>query len=768
MKRLLWLVLVLSVVCSLSGCFGGGGPVPQAKATIAGTVVDAYSQDPIGGAAITIGSHTARTDSSGSYTITSVDTGSYTISATATGYRPYSQTVSIVSGSQTINIELEPISVAITGQAYLPDDELLVRSSVLDPMYGRSPLSNATVSAYSFTTGLLVAGPAQTDANGYFSLEIPGGTDVVILCTKGDTRLSFLYASPGPVDSIEINILTTLSAEAYSKGLFGSGQRVNKDDLNALMGYVTELLSSGYAGPQDLSVGGQLIRHEFGQGLVDSSEGLGKAISDYVTSFSGTATRLIRGAVRELRRVGFLLSDTAYSEYIALQEALSENILPNLGNLGSQMEFVACVAQCFDPEVHSSGQWLVDTENQRIEPDTRMRAGFAGSVEADSVFRGVPSGPYSGTEMTVKIQGEFESNHTGYLDEVTSAALELSIHLENTATGAVYDGSLWIGLDSWEGQSPLEGQSYRANVWRSLPSSPGLTVNLGMFEFRIDGSILDPGMPEPLDVSLLVHVERSTQTAVTLDLLGSLACPGFSFAGGLTWEVDDSLRAPSGCVINAVSVQMTGEICIAEWGSIMTDDPTVVTGCHVLASGGSLTEFEGLTTSSIFTSSQSLTDWRGALEFRRRTKSGSSVAQAILDANPYSIVDVHRVIDNLGLEASFDGDITFRDGSPLSAGITIAATLPSQITLNLSYRSGSYDVEGAVEVSTSGGTVTAAVDFVESNSGLTLTATVTPGTSEPNVFGRVTHPEDGVLAQIRTEGGIAKIYYDDGGIETIF
>ncbi len=75
-------------------------------ATVSGTVTDASTTRPISGATVTDGSHSTQTASDGTYTLSNLATGSQTIIASASGYQTSSKTVSLNSGTNTVDFAL--------------------------------------------------------------------------------------------------------------------------------------------------------------------------------------------------------------------------------------------------------------------------------------------------------------------------------------------------------------------------------------------------------------------------------------------------------------------------------------------------------------------------------------------------------------------------------------------------------------------------------------------------------------------------------------
>ena len=63
---------------------------------------------PVSGVEVRIGTITGTTGSQGGCTLHDVPVGTVTVTATKTGYKNYSETVTITSSSETLEITLEP------------------------------------------------------------------------------------------------------------------------------------------------------------------------------------------------------------------------------------------------------------------------------------------------------------------------------------------------------------------------------------------------------------------------------------------------------------------------------------------------------------------------------------------------------------------------------------------------------------------------------------------------------------------------------------
>jgi len=131
--------------------------------TIAGTVVDASTGDPIEGATITANGYSVTTDTEGQYTIQLLHE-TYTVTASATKYHSQSKPATVTAETTTtLNFTLTPINGTISG-------------TVTDSSTG-NPIAGATVTA----NGISVS----TGADGTYTIEVPPGTYNVTVSADG-------------------------------------------------------------------------------------------------------------------------------------------------------------------------------------------------------------------------------------------------------------------------------------------------------------------------------------------------------------------------------------------------------------------------------------------------------------------------------------------------------------------------------------------------------------------------------------------------------
>src|SRR5579871_4675965 len=107
MRRAFW-IGVLTGCLGLAGCNSPAVP-PQANyATIAGTVYDGTTGQPLTGASVVVDQVlSATTGANGAFTVPNVPLGPYTVVTTATGYTPHTDTGNVTTGGQLqLNVNL--------------------------------------------------------------------------------------------------------------------------------------------------------------------------------------------------------------------------------------------------------------------------------------------------------------------------------------------------------------------------------------------------------------------------------------------------------------------------------------------------------------------------------------------------------------------------------------------------------------------------------------------------------------------------------------
>ncbi len=184
--------------------------------TVAGRVVDAASQEPLGGTEITVADRSARTTADGRFVITGVPAGSHIVRARRLGYTQAVQQVTVTAG-ETISIE-----VMLAAQA-------VDLSAVVVTGYGEQRQGDITgavsqVSAGQFNTGRVIA-PAQLIQSKVAGVQVvdnnePGGGLTIRI--RGATSVN---ASSDP--------LYVIDGMPVGSGA-GGGLSAGRDPLNAL------------------------------------------------------------------------------------------------------------------------------------------------------------------------------------------------------------------------------------------------------------------------------------------------------------------------------------------------------------------------------------------------------------------------------------------------------------------------------------------------------------------------------------------------------
>jgi hypothetical protein len=98
----LWLAVV-PLCAGLAGCRSTG---TGSSASLAGTVTDFVTAQPVVGAEVDLGHGSAPTDQQGRFAFDTVEVGTRQISVSASGYDPLTQSVEIEAGKNTVNLQL--------------------------------------------------------------------------------------------------------------------------------------------------------------------------------------------------------------------------------------------------------------------------------------------------------------------------------------------------------------------------------------------------------------------------------------------------------------------------------------------------------------------------------------------------------------------------------------------------------------------------------------------------------------------------------------
>ena len=192
-----------------------GAQVPTG--TVTGRVVDATSQAPVSGAAVSVGRRAARTDADGRFTIAGVPAGTDTVRARLVGYAPATQAVAVVAG-RTVAVDL-----TLTAQA-------VGLAEIIVTGYGEQRAGNITgavtqLSSAEFNTGRVIS-PQQLIQSKVAGVQVvdnnePGGG--LSIRIRGATSIN---ASSDP--------LYVIDGVPVGQGAGGGLSLVGRDALNAI------------------------------------------------------------------------------------------------------------------------------------------------------------------------------------------------------------------------------------------------------------------------------------------------------------------------------------------------------------------------------------------------------------------------------------------------------------------------------------------------------------------------------------------------------
>lgn len=234
-------ILLLVVVTLLAGCrlFGGGGIGGVGSGGIVkGEITNIETGEKITDTAVTVsaGGRSVET-STGTYELKNVPTGMKTLKAVAAGYESFEQQVRVTAGVLTVPIEMQPDETEITGRVMAPAASIASTAVPDAPnmwnqlaaflsgpiahaqsIAGETPVAGADVQAYNWHRGTPVGNSTTTDQDGYYTLTgIPEGIDIVVKVTKGSLRLASAVPSVVSGDTVDVNTVSTLTAEALAQ-----------------------------------------------------------------------------------------------------------------------------------------------------------------------------------------------------------------------------------------------------------------------------------------------------------------------------------------------------------------------------------------------------------------------------------------------------------------------------------------------------------------------------------------------------------------------
>ncbi len=143
-KYLLYGIALLLMTLILGGCFGRSNKTQTVvEATIVGTIQEAKTLNPLGGAIVAVREKRATTDGAGAYRITGVPVGPAVLTASESNHETVSQSINVVAGTNQIST----IALRKFADGILKLDGFGV-SSLLSLV---SFANNTTAGVYSFT-----------------------------------------------------------------------------------------------------------------------------------------------------------------------------------------------------------------------------------------------------------------------------------------------------------------------------------------------------------------------------------------------------------------------------------------------------------------------------------------------------------------------------------------------------------------------------------------------------------------------------------------
>jgi hypothetical protein len=175
---------------------GGGQNAPlnfallpgDTRVTVSGTVVDAFSNNPVAGATVELGAESPQvTNAAGAFSFPNVLVGTQTISVTATTYDPYEQDINVLPG-------MAPLRLALTPSAPEPPPGPYNLQGTVT-LIGPPDSSGATVTAVNTTTSA-TAGQVVTPASGEYTMFLPPG-EYRITASYGARSVSRTETIPG-------------------------------------------------------------------------------------------------------------------------------------------------------------------------------------------------------------------------------------------------------------------------------------------------------------------------------------------------------------------------------------------------------------------------------------------------------------------------------------------------------------------------------------------------------------------------------------------
>jgi hypothetical protein len=213
---------------SSSVAVGPGGTVIQnfslapQPGTIAGTVTDSVSKQPIGGATVSYSGGSTTTNAQGQYTLSAVSEGSYSVTTSATNYASVSSAVTVGPGGSVVqNVALAPSPGSISGAVTDASTKLVISGATVS-YSGGSTTTNAQ-GQYSLTGVVEGSYTVTATATGYGTL-----TQTVTVGAGAAVTQNFaLSPTPGSIVGTVTSATTTLAVSAATITTSGGSTTTN-------------------------------------------------------------------------------------------------------------------------------------------------------------------------------------------------------------------------------------------------------------------------------------------------------------------------------------------------------------------------------------------------------------------------------------------------------------------------------------------------------------------------------------------------------------